>query len=237
MRRLVALLGTIVLTSCSTSPAIDEPSGGESSTPAASTTWAYALGSELTPGTYTSQNFATPVTFTVPAGWKVFEDGPGELGLARIANDGPPLLVLRDIDAAATDCAEEAEPGVGRDPADIVDWLVNHDGLQTSDPVAVSIDRLDGYEIDLSIDPSWSGTCPFSAIPIVMTLVGSELSAGVHWNVDANESNRVWVLDLPEVEGGNIVLVGSVCCGVNSDEQLAAEQEVVDSLSFAPSDA
>jgi hypothetical protein len=63
---------------------------------------AFTIGSELEPGTYTSQ-VATPVSFTVPAGWKVFEDEPGQFGLARMANDEPPLLVLRDIDGAAKD--------------------------------------------------------------------------------------------------------------------------------------
>lgn len=81
--------------------------------------------------------------------------------------------------------------------------------------------------IDTGMEPSWTEACPFSeGRPIVMTLVGSGLSQGVHWGVDARWDDRICVLDLPTVDDGNIVVVGSVCCGVDRDDQLNAVQGV-----------
>ena len=42
----------------------------------------------------------------------------------------------------------------------------------------------------------------------------------------------MWFLDLPSVKDGNIVVMGDVCCGVDQDDQLEADQQVVDSFSF-----
>jgi hypothetical protein len=191
------------------------------------------IGSELEPGTYTSAVFATPITFTVPEGWKVFEDEPGQFGLARIAKDGPPLLVLRDIRAAAADCSEQPEDGVGHTAEELTTWLAAHEGLITTDPAPVTIGGLDGMVIDVSLDPSWITPCPFSGgQPIVMTLVGTEISRGLHWGTDATEEQRVWVLDLPQVDGGNMVIMADVCCGVSREEQLNAAQQVVESITF-----
>jgi hypothetical protein len=191
------------------------------------------IGSELDPGTYTSAVFETPITFTVPEGWKVFEDEPGQFGLARIANDGPPLLVLRDVRAAATDCSERPEDGVGHTAEEFTAWLAAHEGLTTTDPAPVTVGGLDGMVLDISLDESWTTPCPFSGgQPLVMTLVGTSISRGLHWGIDATEEQRVWVLDLPQVDGGNIVIMADACCGVTPDEQLSAAQQVVESFTF-----
>jgi hypothetical protein len=178
--------------------------------------------------------FVTEITFTVPTGWKVFEDEPGMFGLARMANDGPPLLVLRDVSAAAIDCAEEPEPGVERSAEALTTWLANHEGLVTSDPEGVTVSGLDGYLIDVAMDPAWTEPCPFSnGQPIVMTLVGTDMSRGLHWGADQTEEQRVWVLDHPPVSSqSNLVIMADVCCGVSKEEQLEAAAPVVKSFVF-----
>jgi hypothetical protein len=218
----------LLLTACSAS------GDGESRAPSEPAASVFTVGEEVDPGEYTSQVFETPVTFTVPEGWKVFEDGPGEFGLARTANDGPPLLIMRDIDAASPSCAPHAQPGVGRGAADLTKWLASLKGLVTTKPVAVTVGGLNGYVIDVNLDPSWTKTCPgVSDGPSVMTIIGSPpLSSGVLWGPDRTSMQRMWFLDLPSVEDGNIVVMGEVCCGVDQEEQLEADQHVVDSLAF-----
>jgi hypothetical protein len=238
MRKLASavVLATMI---ASTGCAPPDSSTSQTSAPAPSeSAVAYELGVELEPGTYTSQVFETPVTFTVPEGWKVFEEVPGWIGLARMANDGPPLLVVRDLDAAAKGCAEEAEPGVGRTPDQLTTWLSAHEGLATSEPEQVSVGGLDGMTLDTAMDPSWTTACPFSeGLPIAMTLVGTDISKTFHWGNDATWSDRLWILDLPSVENGNIVVVGTVCCGVEREDQLNAVQAVVASFEFEPAPA
>ena len=49
---------------------------------------------------------------------------------------------------------------------------------------------------------------------------------------EREKMQRMWFLDPPSVKDGNIVVMGDVCCGVDQDDQLEADQQVVDSLSF-----
>lgn len=242
LRVVIVLLATALGACSSNSNAVGQTttsnSGMTSSTVDASgsaTGGGFALGVELAPGTYTSKVFATPVTFTVPSGWKVFEDEPGQFGLARMVNDGPPLLVLRDIYPADVDCVQQPDWGVGQSAEDLTSWLADHDGLVTSDRVAVTIGGLEGYVIDVELDSSWTEPCPFSnGQPMVMTVVGSEISRGLHWGVDPNAPERLWILDLPS--GGNVVILADACCGVSKDEQWEAAQTVVESFELDTSD-
>src|SRR5262245_60361947 len=103
----------------------------------------------LAPGIYISTEFKPLLTYTVPDGWKMFEDDSGQFGLALLENDGPCLCIWRDVRAAARSCAEEPEPGVGSSAADIVNWLATRDGLETTQPKPVSIGGLNGYLIDV----------------------------------------------------------------------------------------
>ena len=233
-KALIAVVAGLLLTGCSSSGNAESGSASAESGSASEAATEFTVGEELDPGDYTSQVFETPVTFKVPEGWKIFEDEPGQFGLARMANDGPPLLIMRDIDAAAAGCQGKAEPGVGRDAADLAQWLASREGLVTTEPVAVTIGGLAGYMVDVNLDPSWTTACPgIGDGPTVMTIVGSApLSGGVLWGPEREGMQRMWFLDLPSVKDGNIVVMGDVCCGVDQGDQLGADQQVVDSLSF-----
>jgi hypothetical protein len=191
----------------------------------------------LPAGTYTSEVFKTPLTYTVPAGWKMFEDEPGQFGLALVANDGPCVCVWRDVAVAAKSCAESPEPGVGRSAKEITAALAAREGLVTSKPKAVTVGGLNGYLIDIKMDPTWKGTCSFSSdgasVPL---LVGTGLSTGVFWGSAADSSQREYVLDLgPKAPDGNIAINVEICCGVVRSERIAAVTPVIQSFTFKTS--
>ena len=174
-KTVIAIVAGLLVTACSSS------GDGESGSASEAAAGEFTVGEELEPGDYTSQVFETPVTFKVPEAWKIFEDEPGQFGLARMANDGPPLFILRDIDAAAAGCSLHTDPGVGRGAADLTRWLASHKGLVTTKPVPVTVGGLDGYMVDVSLDPSWTKVCSaITPVPSVMTIMGSPpLSSGV----------------------------------------------------------
>jgi hypothetical protein len=193
----------------------------------------YPVGSELAPGTYGSAVFETPVTFTVPDGWKVFEDEPGQFGLARVANDAPCLCVWRDVRAAATSCAEAPEPGIGADAKAISTWLAAHRGIKASPVKGVEVGGLNGYVLDIQIDPTWTKTCRGRGPdPTVPTLVGSGISKGVAWEVGGDSRQRLYVLDLPTAPG-TIAINEEICCGADFDAQTSADDAVVTTFAFA----
>jgi hypothetical protein len=196
----------------------------------------YTIGSRLAPGTYRSKTFATPLTFTVPDGWKVFEDEPGQYGLALIENDGPCVCVWRDVRAMAATCDDTPEAGVGATARDITAWLAGHAGILATQPGPVTVGGLKGYVVDVSIDPAWTRACPFSqGRPAVPTLVGSGISAGVAWDVERDDRQRVYVVDLPPSGAlGNIAINVDVCCEVDWGTRMAEVEPVLRSFAFSP---
>ena len=190
----------------------------------------------LPPGTYTSEAFTPPLTYTVPAGWVMFDDEPGQFELALEHHD-PYIYVWRDLRALAPDCAEEPQPDVGFSAADISGWLAARDGLDTSEPQPVSIGGLSGYVMDVRMSPDWTESCPFSdGQATVPTLIGTApLSSHVFWGTLIDSSQRYYFLDLGE-DGteGNIVIAVEVCCGAEWDEVMETASPVIESFVFAP---
>jgi hypothetical protein len=164
----------------------------------------------------------------------MFEDEPGQFGVALVTNDHPCICVWRDVRAAATYCAESPEPGVGGSARDITSWLQHRKGVVTSTPIAVTVGGLHGYMIDLHMSPSWKGTCPFSGgTATVPILVGSGIGAGVFWGSDADSSQREYILDLSSNSAhGNIAINVQICCGVTARERLAAATPIIESFAF-----
>jgi hypothetical protein len=244
--RICPTLVALAVVACAAPPVSPTPPGGaspsaatvappvlESPSPSLARSSEFVLGEPLAPGTYASMTFATPLTFTVPQGWKVFEDEPGQFGLARLVNDGPCLCVWRDVRAMSRDCAELPARGVADTASAIAAELASRPGIMASKPRRVTIGGLRGMVIDVSIDPAWTRTCPFSqGRPAVPMIVGSGLSTGVAWDVEPNDPQRLYLLALPGATGSNIVIDADACCGVGRAEQVAAADEVVASFEF-----
>jgi hypothetical protein len=192
------------------------------------------IGDELAPGTYHSTTFASGVQFTIPTGWKVFEDEPGQFGLALMANDGPCVCLWRDIRASNESCEEIPQPGVGTSARAIATWLATHKGIVATKPKAVTIGGLSGWTLDVSLDPKWKGVCAQRRPePTVPTLVGSGISTGVAWDVAPDSRQRLYLLDIgKDGAEGNIAINIEVCCGTTFTERMAAVTPVVESLKF-----
>jgi hypothetical protein len=63
---------------------------------------------------------------------------------------------------AKRNCEESADPSVGHSVEDLVSWLEAAPGLVVSEPMPVNVGGLDGFRLDLQIDPAWKRTCFFS---------------------------------------------------------------------------
>jgi len=112
--------------------------------------------------------------------------------------------------------------------------LGHHPGIKASRPHSVTLGGLRRFFVDVSVDPTWTRSCPFSqGRPAVPTLVGSGISAGVAWDVEATDRQRVFLFDLRSAGfGANIAINVDVCCGVQWDARIAAVAPVVASFTF-----
>jgi hypothetical protein len=192
----------------------------------------FVINQPLSPGSHRSQVSATPLTFTVRDGWKVFEDEIGQFGLAEVANDAPCVCVWRDVRLMSASCADEADPATGANGLAIATALSKRPGIDSTLPAPVSVGGLRGYVLDINLDPSWTKPCPYSnGDPTVPTLVGSVISKDVAWEVGPNHRQRLYLLDLP-TDGQNIAINIEVCCGAEWDERMSEVAPVIVSMSF-----
>ena len=168
----------------------------------------------LAAGTYATRQFATPLTYTVPAGWANYEDLPGNFLLV------PPTASLDELDAGTSDyvgvydgvavadaeCSERSQSGIEQTPAAMVAWFVEHEGLDTTDPAAVTLGGLDGAVVDLRIADGYADGCPYEGyegVPMVPLFIGAGL-AEVHHVALGQIVTRLYVL---EGRGGRILVI------------------------------
>jgi len=124
----------------------------------------------LTPGTYATSSFVLPITYTVPEGWDNEEDTPGNFLLLppgqtlEGVNAGTSnyLGIYRGVHAAARDCTEAPEPAVATTAEALAEELAERPGLIAGGPEPVSVGGLEGYRLDVRMDPAWTTACPFS---------------------------------------------------------------------------
>jgi len=167
------------------------------------------------------------ITYTVPAGWENLEDLVGNF-LLQQPNDPRYVGVYQNVRTPA-ECNEAWADGVGKTVDDLVAWYTTHPGLVSTDPVPVTIGGLDGFALDLSLDPSWTVVCPFSeGQPVVPILIGGEVSLLHHVLLPGMEA-RLYVLDW---NGGNVVIeIGPE--GTDLQTYLDEVVPIIESMTFA----
>lgn len=177
---------------------------------------------ELDAGTYTTQVFETPLTYTVPEGWSNYEDLPGNFIVV------PPSGSLDGIDAGTADyvgvydgiavadaeCIERQQSGVDLTPAAMAAWFVEHEGLDTTSPTDVTVGGLEGVVVDLRIAESYTEGCPYEGyegVPMVPMLIGAGPAEVHHVALGENvtrlyllegQNGRVVAIEVSDVRGG-----------------------------------
>jgi hypothetical protein len=156
------------------------------------------------------------ITYSVPAGWANSGDWPSTYTLMRQSAyatfdpskcgiDCPDSITVLAHPVAARQndkCESKAEPGVDATAAGLLDWMTAHPGLVTSSRRPVTISGRAGTSVEISLAPTWTGTCPETPAPFV----GVPLLTAVddwHWAVAAGDRQRLIVF---EVDGQAVVI-------------------------------
>ena len=102
-------LGAGSLTACS---------GGDASPSAPTAT-------QTAPGTYTTQAFRPPLTYTLPAGWVVVSDSADYFAIRPVETDIVGVHVFRTPKAASqeADCPVSPATGVGTSGKELLAWI------------------------------------------------------------------------------------------------------------------
>ncbi|HEX2154558.1 MAG TPA: hypothetical protein VHL52_11335 [Acidimicrobiia bacterium] len=180
----------------------------------------------LDAGYHTTRSFDPQIDYTVPDGWVNLEDLPGNF-LLQMTNDVRYLGIYQNVRAPA-DCREEWAEGVDGTVEDLVGWYETHPGLITTEPRDTTVGGLSGVFFDISLDPSWQVTCPYSeGQPVVPFIIGNGTSE-LHHVILPGFEERLYLL---EWKGGNVAIeVGPE--GSSLDEYLIDVLPITESLTF-----
>jgi hypothetical protein len=156
----------------------------------------------LAAGTYTTQVFHPAITYTVPAGWKNYEDTPGNFLLV------PPHGNLPGVNAGTSDfigiytsvappkgCEDGTAPGFLATPVDYRRWVAAQPGFRDPRFRPVRVGGLTGIVADLRLARGWSKICSYSdGLPVQPLITGLGVSFLDH-NVLPGQVTRLYLLD------------------------------------------
>ena len=179
----------------------------------------YVCLDDMDPGTHVSalfNPFVAPaawvrnygaLSFQVPAGWRNTDDCRGCYALAKQGPQeiGREIVLVSDAAARSQDasCLNALEPGVGRTPAALANWLKSLPGVAATTPAPISIGGLSGMTLDLAVATTWTHSCPNTDTPSVPTLVSADRN-GFEWDVSSTMRERLILLD---TGGGRTLLL------------------------------
>jgi hypothetical protein len=146
--------------------------------------------------------FHPAVTYTVPAGWKNFEDTPGNFLLV------PPDGNLAGVNGGTSDfigiytsvgppngCEEGVAPGVLATPAGYRGWATDQPGFRNPGFRHVSVGGLSGLVADLRLARGWSKPCFYSnGLPVQPMITGLGVSSLDH-NVLPGQVTRLYLMN------------------------------------------
>jgi hypothetical protein len=138
---------------------------------------------------------------------------------------------LPDPRISRRDCEEAADRTVGHSVTDIVSWLREAPGLVVSEPFAVDVGGLHGFQLDLEIDPTWKRTCFYSeGLPAVPLITHKAVWGAYTLAMVPGVSMRWYVLHTDD--GVLIIDIDDGPDNLSYEDLLRTGTEVVDSFEF-----
>jgi hypothetical protein len=171
----------------------------------------------IDPGANWSARYGA-IEFTVPDGWANSGDWPETFDLttadvyALETPQGPPADIRHGVSIVTqpaavvptADCTDQLAPTVHRTVGALIDWLRAQPSVVVSAPTNVTIDGHHGQQVDVTLAPTWTGTCG-SATPAA-SILGYARGGPDDWSwgIVAGEHQRLTLLDLG---GGDVVMI------------------------------
>jgi hypothetical protein len=177
----------------------------------------------LSAGSHATKSFEPGFTFAVPEGWvndadatgffSLFPDTPDNAAEHAASGNLAHGIHMGPVDSPYFFC-EALEANRGATAAEIVAAVVANKALATSEPVDVTIGGLTGRQIDVQLDPGWTGSCP-----------------GDPPTLDLKDTRaRGTLLDTPD--RGVLVIFMSSLHAASHDAFLAAAMPILESFRF-----
>jgi hypothetical protein len=145
-------------------------------------------------------------TYAVPDRWTNPEDNPDGYVLVSVdAPDGTGIYVFSDVlaheqavDPVSRHCISKPASSVGSSAVEMHDWLP---GWSRGDggPGRRQVGGLNGYSMDIAVDPAWERTCGWPGerpgVPLFLN-AQTTLQEGLTWGINGDIRMRLFLMDL-----------------------------------------
>ena len=203
----------------------------------------------LDAGTYSSQFFDPYVgrgapweprfdalSYTVPDGWINVSDFPDDFVLKPANAPGEARVILNNDIVVANQaelCSEVRDQTIGTTAEEITTYLATAPGILVTAPEAVSIGGLDGFRVDVRLDPAWTQPCPWSeGRPVRMLFADRDAAEGFSWAMEPGLENRIYFLDV--VDGRTLMIDVGTREPADFDAFVTQVTPVIESFVFTP---
>jgi hypothetical protein len=187
---------------------------------------------ELEAGIHLTSNYTPQFSYTVAdAGWTNTVDHPEVYQLD--SSRGYILVVAHPAIVERTAaCEETPTPGYGSGPADWIQFVSEHPGLEATNVQSVTIGGYRGQSVDLASLTSWTSPCAADDFMpnLVQFIVSSEPSPLGIYGVATGVPIRLIALDVL----GETVLIAFYGNDGNFPTSVARAQAVIDTMEFSP---
>ena len=128
----------------------------------------------LPAGGNTTRQFLAGSTFTVPEGWvndgdytpvyTLFPDTPANEAEYALSKQTAQNILLTDtVQNNMFAICDATGLFQGATASEVIDALVADEAFSTTEPVDVTIGGLSGRQVDVQLNPDWTGSCPLNA--------------------------------------------------------------------------
>jgi len=196
------------------------------------------VGSPLPAGSNATAQFVPRIQFTVPAGWRATYESPFYFELARpgagylVQGDGAAyfdsIKAYNRPMAGPPDGGTAPLEGIGTSASVLATWLSERPQLTATTPAPVKVAGLDGYSLDFSLSSAAGELC---GMPCVNLLNSPDNSAYYAFGIEGPWKVRAFLLD---ASGGTLMITIEDVDGSGFDEETAAAQVIIDSMTLAP---
>jgi hypothetical protein len=206
----IAVVAMISIAACS-SGASEQPTAADTSEPTVSTPASHPTSNEATAtvgpgrgtGAFVGSASEVPVTFTMPAGWEMFDNW----AVSKSGADPVFGLVFMDVGNIYADGCQWmlVDPPPGPTVDDLVSAYAKLPELKATPARDVTVDGFEGKQIQITIPDYNENECKEGKFGIF--LIGSNLAgdgAPSLWAQAPNQQNNLWILD---VDGTRLVIL------------------------------
>ena len=169
------------------------------------------------------------MTYSVPAGWANTSDFPHKYRLQPQERTGEPGIFMWSearIVSGERPCTSTTDPDFTPTPEAFVDWVMNHPGIDSTEPAPVNVGGVEGVVLEAEVRADAELPCTGAGPYLPMLADDGDLQ----WGFEPEMRKRLYLLDLRD---GRTLIISVEASGRELfDDLIDQATAIVESIAF-----